>query len=62
MITDHQDLFNKYVEAELNFIWEYSGDIDKSRQKLKEEVKEYAERNNLSVDWSGFPSNEENEE
>ena len=50
-IKDEGDLLERYYQAELSCIWEYSTSMQLDTRDLRDQVKDYATRNNLNLEW-----------
>lgn len=50
-IKDHQELLDRYYQAETGLVWEYSNSIPREIKEVQEQVKEYAQRNGLHTDF-----------
>lgn len=53
-IKNHQDLLNRFVEAEISNIMERSSAISDDTKDLAIVVNKYAKENDLTVDWEPF--------
>jgi len=52
----HQELFDRWIVAEINLIWEISDDIRADASRLLEAAQAYAGENDLTLDRSAFDS------